>query len=67
MSQELNDSWEKLLKFVEEQGKCEKERAFLIVKIDVLNENQMILEKEREEEEKKKQVETGQPSVEIST
>ena len=45
MSQELNDSREKLLKFAEEQGEWEKERAFLIAKIDVLNENEMILEK----------------------
>ena len=29
-----------------------KERYFLILKIDFLNENQIILEKEREEEEK---------------
>ena len=39
LSQELNDSKAKLLKFVEEQGKWEKERAFLIPKIDFLNEN----------------------------
>ena len=67
MPQELNDSKTKLLKFVEEQGQWEKERSFLIAKIDVVNENQMILEKEREEKEKKKQVETDQPSVEKST
>ena len=40
--------------------------SFLIANIDVLNENQMILEKDREEEEKKKQYEIGQPSVETS-
>ena len=59
LSQELNDRMEKLLKFVEEQGNWVKERDFLIAKIDVLNQNQMILEKEREEEENKKQVETS--------
>ena len=67
MFQELNDSKSKLLKFVEEQGQWEKERAFLIAKIDVLNENQMILEKEREDKEKKNQFEIGQSSVETST
>ena len=45
LSRELNDSKEKLLKFVEEQGKWEKERAYLIAQTDVLNENQIVLEK----------------------
>ena len=67
MSQELNDTRDIFLKFVEEQSKWEKERAFLIAKIDVLNENQMILEKEREDKEKKNQFEIGQSSVETST
>ena len=66
LSQELNDRMEKMLKFVEEQGNWAKERDFLIAKIDVLNQNQIILEKERGEEEKKKQYEIGQPSVETS-
>ena len=63
MSQELNDSKDKLLKHDEEEIQWEKERAFLISKIDVLNENQLIPEKEREEKEKSKQVETSQPSI----
>ena len=52
LSQELNDSKYQLLKFFEEHNKWEKEIYFLILKIDVLNENQIILEKAREEEEK---------------
>ena len=59
-SQELNDSKAKLLKISKEQSQCKKKRSFLIAKIDVLNENQLILEKEREEKEKNKQVETSQ-------
>ena len=42
-----------MFKFVEEQGKWEKEISYLIAKIDVLNENKnkiKKLEKEREEE-----------------
>ena len=66
LSQELNDRMEKLLKFVKEKGNWVKERDFLIATIDVLNQNQMILEKERKEEEKKKQYEIGKPSVETS-
>ena len=64
LSQELNDKKSKLLKFVEEQNQWEKERDFIIAKIDVLNQNQLILEKEREEKEKKEQVETCHPNTE---
>ena len=43
-----------------------KGKSFLIDTIDFLNENQMILEKQREDKENKKQFEIGQPSVETS-
>ena len=54
LCQELNGSKDKLLKLDDEQGQWEKERAFIIDKIYVLNENQLVLEKEREEKERKK-------------
>ena len=49
LSQELNDYKSKLLKLDGEKSKWEKEKCFLIAMIDVLNENQLALEKEREE------------------
>ena len=64
LSQELNDSKDKLLKFTKEQCKWEKERAYLIAQIDVLNQNQIVLEKEKEKKEK--QSKTGQQSMETS-
>ena len=63
----MNDSKGKLVKLVEEQSQWEKEIAFLIVKMDVLNENQLITEKEREDKEKNKWVEIGHQSTETST
>ena len=67
LSQELNDNKTELLKFAKEQSQWEKEIAFLIVKMDVLNENQLIMEKEREDKEKNKWVEIGHPSTETNT
>ena len=55
LSQELNDCKAKLLKAVGEQIQWEKEKVFLIAKIDVLNENQLVLEKGIEEKQKDKQ------------
>ena len=63
----MNDLKAKLLKITKEQSQWENERDFLIAKIDVLNEYQLILEKEREEKEKNKQVEMSQLSTETST
>ena len=65
--QELNDSKSKLLKFFEEQGQWEKERAFLISKIDVLNENQLDLEREREEKTKNEPIKIDHPGTQTST
>ena len=45
LSQELNDCKENLLNLVGEPSQWEKEKGFLIAKIDVLNENQLVLEK----------------------
>ena len=67
LCQELNGSKDKLLKLDDEQGQWEKERAFIIDKIYVLNENQLVLEKEREEKERNKHVETCHPSRNVST
>ena len=47
ITQELSDSKEKLLNLAEGENKWEKEIYFLIAKIDVLNENQLILEKDK--------------------
>ena len=41
--------------------------GFLIAKIDVLNENRLVLEKEREEKNKKESVETEQTIIETNT
>ena len=54
LSQELNDSKYKLLELVEEKIQLEKDKVILISKIDVLNEDQLVLEKEREEKERNK-------------
>ena len=63
------DSKEKLLKFVEEHGKWEKERAYIIAHIDVLNENQigLVKYKEKEKEKEEKQSKTCQESMETNT
>ena len=63
----MNDSKANLVKLVEEQSQWEKEIDFLIFKMDVLNENQLITKKEREDKEKNKWVEIGHPSTETST
>ena len=63
LSQELNDSKARLLNLAGEQNQWEKEKGFLIAKIDVLNENQLDLEKEREQKHKYKLKETGQQTI----
>ena len=63
LSHELNDCKAKLLKLVGEQNKWEMERGFLIAKIYVLNENPLVLEREREEKNKKELVKTKQEST----
>ena len=67
LSQELNDYKSKLLKVVGEQIQWEKEKGFLIAKINVLNENQLAFEKEREEKQKDKLKETYHPSTKENT
>ena len=49
LSQELNDYKDKLLKLLGEKKQWEKEKCFLTAKIDFLNENQLILEMEKED------------------
>ena len=66
LAQELNDNKEKILKLTKEKNQWEKERGFLIAKIDVLNENQLILEKEKEDKNKKKEVQIVHPTTETN-
>ena len=51
----MNVSRTKLLKLTEQKNKWEKEKVFLISKIYVLNENQLILEKYKEDKNKKEE------------
>ena len=65
LSQELNDYKAKLLKLIEEHIQWENERGFLTAKIDVLNENQLILEKGDKNE--REIIIATQPSTEMNT
>ena len=44
-----------------------KEKGLLIAKIDVLNENQLVLENEKEEKNKEDEVKISQPTTETNT
>ena len=64
--QELNEYKETLLKIIEERNQWEKERGFLAAKIDVLNENQLILERENGDKNEKEVILAAQPSTETN-
>ena len=61
LTKELSDKKANLLKLVEEKNAWEKEKGLLIAKIDVLNENQLVLEKEKENKSKEDEVQIIQP------
>ena len=67
LSHELNDCKEKLLKLIGEKNQWEKERGFLTAKIDVLNENQLILEREKDNKNEREAIPITQPSTETNT
>ena len=46
-----------------EKIQWEKEKSFLTAKLYVLNENQLILEKEKQVKDKKESVQIGKPST----
>ena len=66
LSQEFNDCKAKLLKLIGEKNQWEKERGFLTAKIDVLNENQLILEREKEDKKEREVIPTTQPCIETN-
>ena len=63
----MNDYKEKILNLIKEKNKWEKEIGFLTAKIDVLNGNQLILEREKEDKNEREVIPTTQPSTETNT